>query len=356
VPLPLAGEWLFRVEKLLPPATDPTTRRQDPGRAKETEGWEAPGLGPAGWRKMKLPGYWETMPGVGEKDGSFWVRCGVDLPEEWVGQDLVLQLGAVDDSDTTWFNGTQIGATSGWNVPRSYRISGKLVHTGRNTIAIRVFDEFGSGGFGGRPDDLRIGRAVPVRQSEGEELLRNRDFASDLQGWDLGVMGSAEAKATATAEVPAELLGQRSVKIEVTRGSDIAWHVSLSQHGLGIRAGVHYVWAAWMRASTPCSIIAAIEKNHPPFGGAGLFENVRITPEWKLVKLDFTPTESDDNVRFSFQEPARQAVTYWFAAPSFSVAPDRTLPREVAEMRTFYSPDFIESHELGDDPYRYYRW
>jgi hypothetical protein len=61
-------------------------------------------------------------------------------------------------------------------------------------------------------------------------------------------------------------------------------------------------------------------------------------------------------VRFSFQELAATPATFWFAAPSFSVAPDRTLPREVAQMRTFYSPDCIESHELGDDPYRYYRW
>jgi hypothetical protein len=49
-------------------------------------------------------------------------------------------------------------------------------------------------------------------------------------------------------------------------------------------------------------------------------------------------------------------ATYWFAAPSFSVAPDAAAPREATEMRSFYHPDLIESPELGDDPYRYFRW
>jgi len=152
------------------------------------------------------------------------------------------------------------------------------------------------------------------------------------------------------------LLGQRSVKLEVTKPSETSWHVQLSQPGFGIQAGVHYVWSAWARASAPCSIIASIEKNHPPYGGAGLFERISLTPEWQRIRIDFTPRESDEDVRFAFQELARQAVTYWFAAPSFMVAPDRSQPREVTQLRSFYSPDYIESFDLGDDPYRYYRW
>ena len=61
-------------------------------------------------------------------------------------------------------------------------------------------------------------------------------------------------------------------------------------------------------------------------------------------------------MRLSFQESANEEVTYWFAAPSFAAAPDRAVPRDAAEMRTFYSPDYMESHALGDDPHRYYRW
>jgi beta-galactosidase len=356
LPMPLAGDWQFKVERLLPPATDPSVRTKDPGRALETEGWESPDLATADWQKMALPGVWEKLPGVGEKDGSFWVRREVQIPEAWTGQELVLQLGAVDDKDTTWFNGTKVGETSGWNVPRTYRIPGDLVRAGRNVIAIRVFDEFGSGGFGGRAEELRLGRVVPASVVEGEEILRNRDFADGLTGWTLGAFAPAEATAKVTDDVPAELLGQRSVKIEVTKRSETSWHVQFTQPGFGIQAGVTYIWTVWARASKPSMIVAAIEKNHPPYGGAGLFDRVSISTEWKQIRITFTPRESDDNVRFGFQELAADAVTYWFAAPSFAVAPDRSVPREAVEMRSFYSLDYIEGQELGDDPYRYYRW
>ena len=280
VPMPLAGEWLLRVETLLPPAADPNARAKDAGIAKKAEGWSSPDLATGGWQKLKLPGYWESLPGVGEKDGAFWVRREVDLPDEWAGQELVLQLGNVDDCDATWCDGVKIGETSGWNVPRTYHVPGDLVRAGRNVIAIRVFDEFGGGGFGGRPDDLRIGRVAPRRQPEGEQILTNADFSAELKGWNLGVASPAEAKASVTDDVPGELLGQRSVKVEVTKPSDTSWHVALTQPGFGIQASVHYIWSAWATADRPYTFTAAIEKNHPPYGGAGLFQR---TPPYHRV-------------------------------------------------------------------------
>jgi hypothetical protein len=356
LPLPLAGEWLCQVESRLPASSDPAVRAKDSGIAKECEAWSAADLATGDWSKLALPGYWENLPEVGEQDGAFWVRRDVDLPAEWVGQELVLQLGTVDDNDSTWFNGVKIGETSGWNVPRTYRVPAALVRAGRNLIAIRVFDEFGGGGFGGRPDDLRLGRVVPKPVVDGEELLSNTAFGESAKGWNLGVMGPAQATVDVSEDVPAALLGQRSVQVRVTTPSETAWHVSFAQPGFGIQAGMTYLWTVWAKASGPCTMIAAIEKNHPPYGGAGLFERVQLTSEWQQVKISFTPRESDDNVRFACQELAREVVTYSFAAPSFSVAPDRSMPRESAELRTFYSPDVIDSHELGDDPYRYYRW
>jgi beta-galactosidase len=220
LPLPLAGEWQCRVEKALPAATDPNVRTRDPGRVPETANWEAPDAGTGAWQKLKLPGYWESLPDVGEGDGAFWVRREVQLPPEWVGQELLLQLGTVDDTDLTWFNGAKVGETSGWNAPRSYRIPAEFVRAGRNVVAIRVFDEFGGGSFGAPAGDMRLGRVVPAPVAEGEEILRNRDFANGLEGWILGVFEPARANATVTEETPPQLLGQRSVKLEVTKPSE----------------------------------------------------------------------------------------------------------------------------------------
>ncbi|MDA3959509.1 MAG: hypothetical protein PF961_01880, partial [Planctomycetota bacterium] len=100
---------------------------------------------PAGeWVDLRVPGTW---PAFDEQDGEAVFRLVLDLPESWAGRELTLSLGPIDDHDLTWFNGEQIAAGSGWNTPRSYRVPGRLVRAGRNVLAIRVFDDFGGGGF-----------------------------------------------------------------------------------------------------------------------------------------------------------------------------------------------------------------
>ena len=82
-----------------------------------------------------------------------------------------MNLTAIDDFDTTYFNGTRVGATgndtpNSYLVPRRYNVSGSLVHAGRNVIAVRVFDRAGEGGFG-RSDPMSL---MPVGAKEGEAI------------------------------------------------------------------------------------------------------------------------------------------------------------------------------------------
>jgi sialate O-acetylesterase len=85
-------------------------------------------------------------------DGAVWFRKELELPASWASKDLVLNLPPIDDLDTTYFNGTKIGATgretpNSYMVPRKYVVPGSLVRAGRSVIAVRVFDSAGEGGF-----------------------------------------------------------------------------------------------------------------------------------------------------------------------------------------------------------------
>ena len=76
------------------------------------------------------------------------------MPEAWLGGDLALSLGAIDDFDVTYWNGERVGATGAetpqyWSAPRRYTVPGRLVKAGRNVLAVRVFDHYGGGGFAG---------------------------------------------------------------------------------------------------------------------------------------------------------------------------------------------------------------
>lgn len=138
---------------------------QDTGNKGEARGFARVDVPPAGWEKMNAPGPWEDE---GLKiDGAVWFRREIELPSDWAGQDLALSLGAIDDFDVSYWNGTRVGATGAetpqyWSAPRRYVVPGKLARAGRNVIAVRVFDHYGSGGFVGPAD------AMTVKRSSGE--------------------------------------------------------------------------------------------------------------------------------------------------------------------------------------------
>jgi sialate O-acetylesterase len=123
--------------------------------SKPGAAWIAADLDTGDWKTMTLPANWENA-GYPDFDGIFWFRRAFDLPENWDGGDVELHLGAVDDNDTTWVNGAQVGATMGWNLPRVYRVPGNLLKRGANVIAVRVLDTGGNGGLWGGGDAMRL--------------------------------------------------------------------------------------------------------------------------------------------------------------------------------------------------------
>ena len=113
------------------------------------------------WPSQTLPGNWETagVAALADFDGTVLYRRTVEVPAAWAGQDLTLNLGAIDDQDVTYWNGVKVGATSGWQNKRSYIIPGAQIKTGPNVIAVRVLDTGGGGGFGGAKEDMKLARA-----------------------------------------------------------------------------------------------------------------------------------------------------------------------------------------------------
>jgi sialate O-acetylesterase len=121
----------------------------------------------AGWKTMNLPQNWEKVGGeLATFDGVLWYRRSVDVPAAAAGKDMKISLGPVDDRDTTFFNGVQVGATNDWRRPRTYKVPGKLVKAGRNVVAVRVLDTAGGGGVYGKAAQMTLtpggGKAIPL--------------------------------------------------------------------------------------------------------------------------------------------------------------------------------------------------
>lgn len=132
----------------------------DPGNAGVTSGWAEPEFDDGGWDEMNLPASWQA---TGHNfSGVFWFRKEVDLPPRWAGRDILLDIGAVDKQDITYFNGEKVGAMGQefqvkfWNINRSYLIPGKLVKAGRNVIAVRAYSFVFAGGLIGPADRMKV--------------------------------------------------------------------------------------------------------------------------------------------------------------------------------------------------------
>jgi sialate O-acetylesterase len=128
---------------------------KDPGFKGGNPVWAADNLDVSAWKTMTLPVLWENA-GLPDYDGVVWFRKKIQVPESWNGEDLVVSLGPIDDQDVTWFNGHQIGATNLYSTARVYKVPGRLVKKGENTISVRVFDTGGGGGIYGDASEMFI--------------------------------------------------------------------------------------------------------------------------------------------------------------------------------------------------------
>ncbi|HVT72635.1 MAG TPA: sialate O-acetylesterase [Lacunisphaera sp.] len=119
-------------------------RAHDPGSGPAP--WSDPGTDVTGWETMQLPTLWEDA-GHPDWDGVAWFHKTFELPPAWAGHDVVLHLSAIDDIDTTWVNGTEVGTTTSYNAQRSYRVPAAALKAGTNVIRVRVLDTGGGGGI-----------------------------------------------------------------------------------------------------------------------------------------------------------------------------------------------------------------
>ena len=122
--------------------------------------YQAESFDASAWKTMPLPTLWEAAGVSGgalsDYDGVVWFRKEITLPDSAAGKDAVLHLGPIDDNDVTYVNGTQVGATDGYNIERNYKLPASALKAGRNVIAVRVMDTGGGGGLDGKPEQMSL--------------------------------------------------------------------------------------------------------------------------------------------------------------------------------------------------------
>ncbi len=128
--------------------------------------WSRADFDDRAWASLPAEGFWEAAPALSTFDGVIWLRGAITLSAKQAAQAATLSLGPVDDLDTTFVNGRQLGSKEGWDTPRDYPLASGALKAGRNVIALRVVDTGGGGGAWGAAAQkglkLADGQFVPL--------------------------------------------------------------------------------------------------------------------------------------------------------------------------------------------------
>ncbi|MBE0678988.1 MAG: hypothetical protein IH592_09515, partial [Bacteroidales bacterium] len=178
------------------------------------------------WEDISPLELWETQ-GFPGYDGFAWYRVKVVVPASMKRNafrydGLMLNLGRIDDSDVTFFNGHEVGSTGkmppdysgAYDVVRAYRIPPEIVQWGKkNTIAVRVYDAGGGGGLYGGPVEL-TNRGNPDLLTLGAEFKEK----------DLILLGSPDVEIAVSLknEFRKRYRGALTLKITTDFGEEFA--------------------------------------------------------------------------------------------------------------------------------------
>ncbi|MEQ8764683.1 MAG: sialate O-acetylesterase [Planctomycetota bacterium] len=177
-----------------------------------------PDLDETAWKAAALPATFKDL-GHEDLDGIVWFRRKVEIPEAWRGRALKISLGGIDDEDHTYFAGHQIGHTNNWQTPRTYDIPSEQSDVSSATLAIRVRDGSGPGGFNAAPSELFI------------EVDGNDERLSLSGAWWYRVV--SDLSPPGAQQIPAALSNGMIAPLEPLRFRGVLWYQGENNAFLG---------------------------------------------------------------------------------------------------------------------------
>ena len=163
------------------------------------EEWVSPKFNDSDWETIKVPSPWEDQ-GFNGYNGYAFYRKKINIPSNYKGRMLYLNMGYIDDVDEVYLNGHKIGSTGGfppnyntaYNAERIYYIPEQYINfDGSNLIAVKVYDSEQEGGivsgeiglYGGKASvNFDVNLQTTWKFQPGDDLRRKEsDF--DDSGW-----------------------------------------------------------------------------------------------------------------------------------------------------------------------------
>lgn len=190
--------------------------------------WSAPALDETDWLTIPAPKVWAETA-LGDIIGTVWFRRTFEVSREDAGKPALVRLGIVDDSDVTYLNGRRLNATVNQrNAPRQYGIPAGMLVAGTNTIAVRISNVNGRGGFAPDPAPVSGVALLPAAPGQLTGMMIGGDgFSVPLAGdWKARIEsrweGARRREIATTAPIAEQFLMANSPVADLLRPSAAA--------------------------------------------------------------------------------------------------------------------------------------
>jgi len=131
--------------------------RTDPDNCGLDKGWQTVTFDAEAWKPIKVPAHW-SRTWAGGYLGYGWYRTTFRVPAEWVGQQVNLNFGGVDEQAWVYINGklvgehtvkfTGLGPAKLWKKPFTIEVvPAHLRYGAENTLVVRVHASVSNGGI-----------------------------------------------------------------------------------------------------------------------------------------------------------------------------------------------------------------
>ncbi len=177
----LAGSWHFKI---------------DPQNTGLVEKWFLPAFDDSRWEQMPVPGFWESRDEYAGYDGTAWYRHRVVVPESFLGKQIYLGLGGIDDEFDLWIDGKHFGHFGEKETGFTY-YQRKSVHNvtdwlppGSHMLTFRVVDWAGGGGIHRGP--VALASDTTYFMTKNERLMATAQKYPDAL-WPYWVQGHGRA-------------------------------------------------------------------------------------------------------------------------------------------------------------------
>ncbi len=189
------------------------------------------------WKTIEVPSYegWETV-GLANLDGAVWFRTSFNMPADWKGKDLVLDLNRIRDQDFTYINGKLVGNTDNTE-PRKYTIPAQLLKIGQNTIAVQVLNYFDKGGIAGYKDTKRKIGVYPVGLTVEQGISFVKKWKYKIQSSETPAVAQYQASYQPFGDLNLYFKNHRSPFTNYKRSLDLTTAIASTTYSLN---GVNY--------------------------------------------------------------------------------------------------------------------